>query len=1046
MSLDMAETKRPGQGPKKPFGLVPFGELNRHKYKVRALAWSPDGRTLATGSEDETVGLLDLTASQFKSVITSYYSEVNCVEWSPDGSRILATTLDGEVHLVDPRGGRSQMILETDSGIFPKAFWLKDGRHYLTFDRAGGIKFWRLGGKRPEEFFKIKVPSLRHGALSPDGSILALATSEGQIALYDVAKRDELGRLPGRGKVLGVHWAPKGKILIASMDDTTVRVWDVRRRRQDTVLEGHLAPVLSMDFSADMKLLATQDADGVINIWRADTWHRVSRITDSLPAGSECLAFHPKAPILATIGTKNSNVKIWQLDIKALLKDGSVDDSVTTYRNAKVVLVGDSGVGKSGLGLRLLSQDFVATESTHGRYVHTFDQRTVSDPAIGKELRETLLWDLAGQPGYRLIHQLHLDEVAVALVVFDCKTPSDPFAGVSHWDRALETARLGQGGEIPLTKFMVAARVDRGSIAASPEAIQQKLESHGFVKYFQTSAREGWGVDELREAVKAAVEWDALPKVSSNSTFQAIKAFLVAEGARGRLLASVDDLYANYVKNVAGGQGDNELRQEFQACVRLLESRDVVRRLSFGDLVLLKPEYLDAYASAIVEAATASEMGAGRVAQEAILNVSFRMSESERISDREQERMLLMATIEDLLRRELALREFVDGAHQLILPSQITRVNASIDANRQLLATFEFDGPVMSVYATLAVRLSQGNLFATHEMWRNGAAFSDQDGAAAVLRVEEVEEGLGRLSLLCDDAFSQARRRQFEQLVENHLARWVSAENLRRRRVVICPECATVQAEDLVAKRLERGRDFITCGDCDTRVSLVATADADPADQSARDYDVAALERSADEARDREVGLTAAVAEIGTRRFEAWAGGEKPDVAIVFTDVVGSTRLWEELGDEKMDDIRVRHFEAGRRLVTKHGGYEIKTMGDAFMVAFKSSLPALAFMVELHGDTGHETIMIRAAADIGTVRIRDNDAFGGTVNYAARLQSLAEGPEIWISDNVKRAIDTVRDGSGTGADLPWKHHRVIADEKVLKGFKGEHDVWQLAIT
>lgn len=274
----------------------------------------------------------------------------------------------------------------------------------------------------------------------------------------------------------------------------------------------------------------------------------------------------------------------------------------------------------------------------------------------------------------------------------------------------------------------------------------------------------------------------------------------------------------------------------------------------------------------------------------------------------------------------------------------------------------------------------------------------------------------------------------------------MSAENLRRRRVVICPECATVQAEDLVAKRLERGRDFITCGDCDTRVSLVATADADPADQSARDYDVAALERSADEARDREVGLTAAVAEIGTRRFEAWAGGEKPDVAIVFTDVVGSTRLWEELGDEKMDDIRVRHFEAGRRLVTKHGGYEIKTMGDAFMVAFKSSLPALAFMVELHGDTGHETIMIRAAADIGTVRIRDNDAFGGTVNYAARLQSLAEGPEIWISDNVKRAIDTVRDGSGTGADLPWKHHRVIADEKVLKGFKGEHDVWQLAIT
>lgn len=103
-------------------GISPFGELREHKMRVRAVAWSPDGRMLATGSEDETVGFLDLSEGGFTSVITSYYSKVNAVEWSPDGSKVLATTLDGEVHLIDPRTKRSQMLIETEGAIYPKAF------------------------------------------------------------------------------------------------------------------------------------------------------------------------------------------------------------------------------------------------------------------------------------------------------------------------------------------------------------------------------------------------------------------------------------------------------------------------------------------------------------------------------------------------------------------------------------------------------------------------------------------------------------------------------------------------------------------------------------------------------------------------------------------------------------------------------------------------------------------------------------------------------------------------------------------------------------
>ena len=112
-----------------------------------------------------------------------------------------------------------------------------------------------------------------------------------------------------------------------------------------------------------------------------------------------------------------------------------------------------------------------------------------------------LLWDLAGQPGYRLIHQLQLHEVAVALVVFDAANDTDPFSGVLHWHRALKQAQRIEGAAaLGLKKYLVAARSDRGTIPVSRERIEAFMEEHGFDGFLETSAKPGAGVEELREA------------------------------------------------------------------------------------------------------------------------------------------------------------------------------------------------------------------------------------------------------------------------------------------------------------------------------------------------------------------------------------------------------------------------------------------------------------------------------------------------------------------------------------------------------------------
>ncbi len=158
------------------------------------------------------------------------------------------------------------------------------------------------------------------------------------------------------------------------------------------------------------------------------------------------LAFHPQSPVLATLGEKDTIIRIWDLDFDALLATPSIIPSVS-YTNAKVVLMGETGVGKTGLGIRLAEGVWRPTPgSTHGMNVWSLQ----SEPE-----REVMLWDFAGQDEYRLVHQLFLNETSVALMLYNPTKSNDTFFGVDYWDKALRNAVPGE-----VRKFLVAARVN----------------------------------------------------------------------------------------------------------------------------------------------------------------------------------------------------------------------------------------------------------------------------------------------------------------------------------------------------------------------------------------------------------------------------------------------------------------------------------------------------------------------------------------------------------------------------------------------------------
>ena len=1019
--------------------------LRGHKDWIGRIAWSPDGKWLASPSNDKTIRIWDAVTGKVVRTLAGHTNTVYSVAWSPDGRRLASASDDQTVRLWDIETGQDLRTLKGHSGGVNSVAWSPDGRRLASASDDATIRLWDAETGQALRTLAGHSHQLNSVAWSPDGRRLASASSDKTVRLWDAETGQALRTLKGHSeRIFSVAWWPELGVprLASASGDKTIRLWDAETGLATNVLEGHTGAMRCAAFAPDARLIASNggSGDNTVRLWRCDTWQPVAVIPE--PASRVWppdVAFHPHEPVLATVGsdpgTKDDDcdrlIHIWQLDYAVLL--GQPVRPSVSYTSAKVVLVGDTGVGKSGLSLVLNKQRFEATESTPGRRVSTLDSKVAIPSHNISQIQETLLWDLAGQPGYRVIHQLHLNEVAVALVVFDARSETDPLSGVRHWERALRLAHQRQGsGGVPMRKFLVSARNDRGVVSVSKERLQALMEEYKFDGFFETSAKEGWQIAELRTAIEQSIPWELLPAVSSSQLFADIKAFLVRVKESGRLLAMPEQLFDDFVtQQPEAGKDLADLRAQFDTCIGRIEARDLIRRLTFGGYVLLQPELLDAYASAMVNTAKEEPDGLGSLAEEIALGGRFFVPDEQKIKDAGQEQLLLHATVEELVRHDLALRENADDGRYLVFPSQFNRDFEDAPEPPGKAVAITFDGPVQSLYATLAVRLGHSGLFSTGraEMWRNAAIFTAKAGGKCGLFVNEFSEGRGRLILFYDKQASPETQFHFEEYVLAHAARRSLQDSVSLVRFFVCPGCGEPVPDAYVKTLRAKGKNSFDCP-CGGAVSL-----AEPKERIQFKSAVQEMDNSADRQRNFDAFVMSAKGETSTESFHKWAGGERVTLAIVFTDVVGSTAMGEEMRDESMNEVRRSHFAQSRSLIDKFKGREIKTIGDSFMVAFKSVDAALDYARGLQGNTGHRSIKIRAGIHIGPMHVEESDVFGGTVNFAARVVGAIKDAEVWLSDRAKDDIDRL--GAGTHKSLKWERQ----EEVTMKGFPGTWTLW-----
>ena len=575
---------------------------------------------------------------------------------------------------------------------------------------------------------------------------------------------------------------------------------------------------------------------------------------------------------------------------------GTAPTSVSTYANAKVLLLGDSGVGKSGLALVLAGEPFGPTESTHARRIW---KMPVPELNQGPEAqREVLLWDLAGQPGYRIVHQLHLSDGAVALVMFDSRSETAPLAGIGYWARALQHAQASRSD--PMPTLLVGARTDRGAVGVSDERLGEVVADFGFRGYQTTSAKEGWGVEELRAAMLSAIDWGRMPVVTSSALFAAAKSFVLDQKEAGTLLTPLASLLAAFLGAPVTGpaaeaapdakvgrdlldaesSGDREgrLRSVFEGCVARLESAGLVKRLAFGDLVLLQPELIDVYAGAIVNAARDEPDGLGSMLESRVLNVDFRLPEQERIADRQQEKLLIIATLEELTRHEIVLREDTEDGVQLVFPAAFRRDLPEAAEPADNTVEFTFEGPVVNIYVTLVVRLARSNRFTRRGAFQSVAQFEADAGGICTVHLTRSDEGRGALQAGYSGDVADVVRFQFERFVMTHLERRATSGTVRRVRLYRCPECGTAFSPAQTDAALRRGRTSLLCPVDETRVPL---DDSFAGDSQGQDAVTDQMDASADAARSLAAASSIILGKEETTDFDVFLchnSDDKPDI------------------------------------------------------------------------------------------------------------------------------------------------------------------------
>src|SRR5262245_20496119 len=285
---------------------------------VNSLAFSPDGKMLASGSGDKTIRLWEMSNGRLIRAFVGHGEVIHTVAFSPDGKTLASGSADHSIKLWQVDNGKLIRLFNGHTSAVYSVAFSPDGKMLASTGEAendSSRRPWDVSSGRAILTFDERNHWVTSVAFSPDGKTIATGSSEQIVKLWDVSAGKFIRSFVGhRNTIHSVAFSPDGKMLVSGSSDHKVKLWDVSNGKQIRSLDGQNFNAVA--FSPDGKTLAAGSDDRTIKLWEVSTGTLIHTF-EGQNYYVHSLAFSPDGKTLASGGS--ATIRVWSIGSKTML-------------------------------------------------------------------------------------------------------------------------------------------------------------------------------------------------------------------------------------------------------------------------------------------------------------------------------------------------------------------------------------------------------------------------------------------------------------------------------------------------------------------------------------------------------------------------------------------------------------------------------------------------------------------------------------------------------------------------------------------------------
>ena len=288
-----------------------------HSEYVFSVNFSPDGKYIVSGSDDDTVKLWEVESGKEIRTFTSHTDNVSSVSFSPDGKYIASGSWYGTIKLWEVESGKEIRTFSGHTSYVTSVSFSPDGKYIASGSGDDTVKLWEVESGKEIRTLTGHTSVIKSVSFSPDGKYLASGSRDATVKLWEVEGGKEIRTLTGHtDDVNSVSFSPDGKYVISGSWDRTVKLWEVDSGKEIRTF-GHTYYVTSVSFSPDGKYIASGSWDRTIKLWEVESGKEIRTLTGHT-GDINFVSFSPDGKYIAS-GSRDGTIKLWEVETGELI-------------------------------------------------------------------------------------------------------------------------------------------------------------------------------------------------------------------------------------------------------------------------------------------------------------------------------------------------------------------------------------------------------------------------------------------------------------------------------------------------------------------------------------------------------------------------------------------------------------------------------------------------------------------------------------------------------------------------------------------------------